>query len=48
MEKIIDLSGMLENGLWGYHELPGLEEIVPPVEVRTIATVKKNEFSRRR
>jgi arylformamidase len=44
VEKIIDLSGRLENGLWGYHELPGLEEIVPPVEVRTIATVKKNEF----
>jgi kynurenine formamidase len=44
MQKIVDLSGVLENGLWGYHELPGLERIVPPVEVATIATVEKNDF----
>jgi arylformamidase len=44
MDKMVDLSGLLENGLWGYHELPGLEAIIPPVEVMTIATVKENEF----
>ena len=44
MEKIIDLSGLLENNLWGYYELPGLEKIIPPVEVKTIATVKENDF----
>jgi arylformamidase len=44
MERIIDLSGALASGLWGYHELPGLENIVPQVEVETIATVKENDF----
>jgi kynurenine formamidase len=44
MDKIVDLSGQLENNLWGYHELPGLEHIVPPVEITTIATVKEHEF----
>lgn len=44
MKPVIDLSGKLENGLWGYNELPGMENIVPKVEVKTIATVKENDF----
>jgi arylformamidase len=44
MARMIDLSGALENGLWGYHELPGLEQCVPAVEVETIATVRKDGF----
>ncbi len=44
MGSVIDLSGKIENGLWGYHELPGLEKIVPPVRVETIATVKEHGF----
>lgn len=44
MGKFIDLSGMLENGLWGYHELPGLENVVPKVQVETVATVKEHDF----
>ncbi len=44
MEKIVDLSGPIESGLWGYHELPGLENIVPRVEVSTIASVQKDGF----
>jgi len=44
MGKIVDLSGALENGLWGYHELPGLEKIIPRVQVETIATVKEHDF----
>lgn len=44
MGNIIDLSGTIEHGLWGYHSLPGLENIVPEVEVKTIATVKEHEF----
>jgi len=44
MERIIDLSGKLENGLWGYHQLPGLEKIVPEVEIKHIATVEENGF----
>lgn len=44
MERIIDLSGGIESGLWGYHELPGLEKIVPRVEVTHVATVREQEF----
>jgi len=44
MGSVIDLSGKIENGLWGYHELPGLEDIVPQVRVETIATVKEHGF----
>lgn len=44
MKKVIDLSGPIQNGLWGYYELPGLEGTVPHVEVATFATVKKNGF----
>jgi kynurenine formamidase len=44
MKNVIDLSGPVQNGLWGYHELPGLEGIIPHVEVETIATVKENGF----
>jgi len=44
MKNVIDLSGPIQNGLWGYHELPGLEGIVPHVEVEAIATVKENGF----
>ena len=42
--KIIDITGELENNLWGYYSLPGLEKIVPPVEINTIATVEKQGF----
>ena len=44
MRRFIDLSGVIEDGLWGYHELPGLENIVPRVAVETIATVKEHGF----
>jgi kynurenine formamidase len=44
MGAVIDLSGQIENGLWGYDELPGLENIIPRVEVETIATVEENDF----
>ncbi len=44
MGSVIDLSGKIENGLWGYHELPGLEAIVPPLRLETIATVKEHGF----
>jgi arylformamidase len=44
MGRVIDLSGAVENGLWGYFQLPGLEGIIPEVEVKTIATVKKDDF----
>ncbi len=44
MSNIIDLSGMIDNNLWGYYSLPGLETIVPRVKIETIATVKEQEF----
>jgi len=44
MKKMIDLSGKLENGLWGYHELPSLENIIPHVIIKTVATIKKDGF----
>jgi kynurenine formamidase len=44
MQRITDVSGTLENGLWGYHELPGLEGILPRVQIETVATVEKNAF----
>ena len=44
MRKIVDLSGTIESDLWGYYSLPGLEELVPPVKVETIATVREHDF----
>jgi arylformamidase len=44
MKRYVDLSGMVENGLWSYKVLPGLEAIIPPASIETIATVKQNDF----
>ncbi len=44
MRKFVELSGVIEEGLWGYHELPGLENIVPRVAIETVATVKEQDF----
>jgi kynurenine formamidase len=44
VKRYVDLTGKLENGLWSYRDLPGLDTIVPDVSIETIATVKKNEF----
>jgi len=44
VKRYVDLTGKLENGLWSYRDLPGLDSIVPDVHVETIATVRKNEF----
>ena len=44
MKRYVDLSGRLENGLWSYQALPGLEKTVPEVKIQTIATIAKDEF----
>lgn len=44
MQRIVDLSGTLQNELWGYHELPGMERVIPPFRVETVATLKNNGF----
>ena len=42
--KIIDITGELENNLWGYYSLPGMEKVVPPVVISTIASVENQGF----
>lgn len=44
MERFIDISGKIENRLWGYYSLPGLEGIVPGVEIAPIASVREDGF----
>jgi arylformamidase len=44
MKRYTDLSGLIENGLWSYQALPGLEKIIPLASIETIATVKKDDF----
>ena len=44
MKRYVDLSGKLENGLWSYRELPGLEKLIPEVRIETIATVARDDF----
>ncbi|MGQ9615536.1 MAG: cyclase family protein [Spirochaetota bacterium] len=44
MKRYIDLTGKLENGLWSYRVLPGLESLIPPVSIQTIASVMENGF----
>lgn len=42
MSEYIDLTGYIENGLWGYYELPGLEEIIPETKIEHITSVKQD------
>jgi arylformamidase len=42
--RYIDLSGALEDGMWGYFALPGLEDTIPPARIETIATIERNGF----
>ncbi len=44
MKKYVELSGTLQKRLWGYYSLPGLEGIIPNVEIETLATVKEDGF----
>jgi len=44
MKRYVELNGRLENGLWTYQALPGLEKIIPEVRIQTIATIKANAF----
>jgi arylformamidase len=44
MRKVTDLSGTLQNGLWGYHELPGLKDVIPRFVMTSAATIAKNAF----
>ena len=44
MKRYVELSGRLENGLWSYQALPGLEKIITDVRIDTIATVRESDF----
>jgi kynurenine formamidase len=44
VRTITDLSGTLENGLWGYHELPGLEKVLPRFQLATATTIAGESF----
>jgi arylformamidase len=44
MKTVTDLTGQMENDMWGYFELPGLEEIVPPVRIEAFARVGEHGF----
>lgn len=43
-KKYIDLTGPLENNMWGYHQMPGMENIIPPVQIKALTTVKQDGF----
>ncbi len=42
--KMHDLTGILENGMWDYRVLPGLEHLISNVTITTRAEVKKEGF----
>jgi len=44
MRHFVELSGMLQKRLWGYYSLPGLEGIIPNVEIESLATVEQDGF----
>ena len=44
MPNYVELSGTLENRLWGYYSLPGLEGIVPSVGITPISSVSEDGF----
>jgi kynurenine formamidase len=44
LKKITDLSGLLVNGLWGYDQLPGFEDVLPRFKIETVAAIEKNSF----
>ncbi|NLJ40200.1 MAG: hypothetical protein GX352_01100 [Clostridiales bacterium] len=44
MKEIVDLSGPIVSGLWGYYSLPGLEDIVPQTKIEHIAYIEKEGF----
>jgi len=44
MIEIHDLSGTIEEGMWDYRVLPGLEDLLPVIRLSPAAEVKKDGF----
>lgn len=44
MSGIVDLTGRVTRGMWDYRVFPGLETVIPPAEIETIATIPTHGF----
>jgi kynurenine formamidase len=44
MAKLTDLTGQLAPGMWDYRVFPGLDEVIPPMTIETIAEVASDGF----
>lgn len=44
MGRLHDLTGRLTPGMWDYRVFPGLDAVIPPLEVDTVATVAQDGF----
>lgn len=44
MTEITDITGRLEPGMWDYRVFPGLEDVIPPLAVETMATLDEHGF----
>lgn len=42
--NITDITGRLEPGMWDYRVFPGLEDVIPPLAVETMATIDSHGF----
>lgn len=44
MSLVHDLSGLIEEGMWSYDVLPGLETIFPKINIAKISSIEKDGF----
>ena len=44
MQKIHDLSAVIEEDMWSYNILPGLEETVPEIRITGFANIEEQGF----
>lgn len=44
MATLTDLTGQLAPGMWDYRVFPGLDEVIPPMTIETIAEVANDGF----
>lgn len=44
MPRLHDLTGRLTPGMWDYRVFPGLDVLIPPLEVEDVATVPRDGF----
>lgn len=44
MTQITDITGRLEAGMWDYRVFPGLDTVIPALEIETMATIAEHGF----